>query len=71
MPMADALLVSIEWVLALVGLMLTGGLFWLREKFHRNDKDHDAIGKGVERVQNKLDHIITHHKPQMPPMNDE
>ena len=59
-------MVPIEWLLGMAGLLMAGFLYWLREKFSHNDKTHEQIGTSVTRVEDKVDHIITHHRPQMP-----
>ena len=79
MPIA----VPIEWLFSLLGLMLVGILIWIwyhfrdqRDSNIRNDADHTKLFIGhakidakVDRTELKIDHIIEHHQPKMPPFN--
>ena len=64
---------SLQLIIGVVGgsfLMLIAVIGWfVRDKFHANEREHDRINQGVQRVDSKIDHILFHHEPKLPPYN--
>jgi len=65
----------IQWglgvIFALIATLVGGAVAWIHQLFQRNDRDHGQIHKGVDRVGRKIDHILIHHNPKMPPFEDK
>lgn len=61
----------IDWLLYLAGVILGGVIFYVRERFTRNEKEHDSFRRSVRVLHSKIDHIIAYHSPKMPPFQDK
>lgn len=63
--------VPVEWLLWLGGTLIACVVYYIREKFAHNDREHEKMKHSVKSVDSKLLHIIAHHHPQMPPYDDK
>ena len=67
--------VPLSAVLALVGTLLVfifiTAMRYIQKGFDRNESDHGLIYKMLDRMGKRIDHIIKHHRPQMPPYDDD
>ena len=68
--MISELAVPFEWLLGAGALIASGLVYYVREKFANNDKAHDRIGVKMDRVDQKIDHILHNHAPKMPPFKE-
>ena len=58
--------VPIEWFFTVGGALIGGFIWWIKERFRRNDQEHAQNYEAIRDLRNRVDHLTFHLLPNKP-----